>query len=146
MTREEAIRILDPETSRDALWKYEGDGERLEMVNEACRIAVAALQAQQDVKPLEIDQFKLDRSRWEGCDLCLDYRTQKPIEDIRGDIVLSFGAYKNYLSYGKIYGYRTKKVLGKFKFCPFCGRPLTEEAWAEEKERVKHGTEKNKKS
>lgn len=66
MTREEAIKILDPETSRDALWKYEDKEERLEAVNEACRVAVAALRAQQT-------SAKLDRSRWEGCNYCNKY-------------------------------------------------------------------------
>ena len=46
MTPEEAIKILDPETSRGTLWKYEDKEERLEAVNEACRLAVAALRAQ----------------------------------------------------------------------------------------------------
>ena len=41
MTPEEAIKILDPETSRGTLWKYEDKEERLEAVNEACRLAVA---------------------------------------------------------------------------------------------------------
>ena len=45
MTPEEAIKILDPETSRGTLWKYEDKEERLEAVNEACRLAVAALRA-----------------------------------------------------------------------------------------------------
>ena len=63
MTTEEAIKILDPETSRDALWKYEDKEKRLEAVNEACQLAVAALRAQQT-------SAKLDRSRWEGCEYC----------------------------------------------------------------------------
>lgn len=43
MTIAEAARILDPETSRDALWKYEDEDERLAACNEACRIAVELL-------------------------------------------------------------------------------------------------------
>lgn len=47
MTREEAIRILDPETSTAALVEIEyyhgfaGHIARVEAVNEACKIAVA---------------------------------------------------------------------------------------------------------
>ena len=66
MTTEEAIKILDPETSRDALWKYEDKEKRLEAVNEACQLAVAALRAQQT-------SAKLDRSRWKGCNYCNKY-------------------------------------------------------------------------
>ena len=47
MTREEAARILDPETSRDELWKYEAD-TRIEACNEACRMGADALRAQQE--------------------------------------------------------------------------------------------------
>lgn len=62
MTREEAIAILDPETSRDALWTYELE-DRLKACNEACRVAVTALRSQQE-------PAKLDRSQWEGCEYC----------------------------------------------------------------------------
>lgn len=37
MTHEEAARILDLETNRDALRKYEGEDARLEACNEDCR-------------------------------------------------------------------------------------------------------------
>jgi hypothetical protein len=46
MTAQEAIRILDPETTRDALWDIESESERIKAVEEACRVAVAALTAQ----------------------------------------------------------------------------------------------------
>lgn len=42
MTREEAIKILDPKTSRNALLKYKEGEQRLEACNEACRIAASA--------------------------------------------------------------------------------------------------------
>ena len=47
MTREEAARILDPETSRDELWKYEAD-TRIEACNEACRMGDDAIRAKQE--------------------------------------------------------------------------------------------------
>lgn len=49
MTYKEAADILDPETSRDALWKIEyyngfsGQDAVMETVNEACRIAAKIL-------------------------------------------------------------------------------------------------------
>jgi|MucameStandDraft_1065616.scaffolds.fasta_scaffold38348_2 hypothetical protein len=59
MTPEEAIKILDPETSRGTLWKYEDKEERLEAVNEACRLAVAALRAQQKLNvPLTLEELR----------------------------------------------------------------------------------------
>lgn len=74
MTVEEAIRILDPDTSHEALQQYEEYKDWVEAVNEACRVACAALRAQRDFKGAEIDPFKpvnLDRSRWAGCEYCL---------------------------------------------------------------------------
>lgn len=103
MTKEEATRILDPETSRDALWKYEDNGDRLEACNEACRVACAALRAQ---------SAKLDRSRWEGCHICKDAKY------IDGEV---------YVSCDK----RAFRVYLEYDFCPCCGKPITEEAWAE---------------
>lgn len=56
MNIEEAIRILDPETSVEALIEIEyyggfnGDKAKLEAVNEACRMAVEALHTQQERK------------------------------------------------------------------------------------------------
>lgn len=49
MTHEEAARILDPETSLEALCEYEyyggfrGEAARLEACNEACRVAAKVL-------------------------------------------------------------------------------------------------------
>lgn len=54
---EEAIRILDPETRLETMRQIPFF-ERIDAGQEACKIAVAALRAQQP-RPL-------DRSRWEG--------------------------------------------------------------------------------
>lgn len=102
MTKEEAKKILDPETSRDALLEYE-DEERIEVVNEACRVAVSALRAQ---------HTPLDRSRWEGCEWCIGFSPE-----VTGD------PYWDY------------------RFCPKCGRPLTEAAWAALERRINDGQE-----
>ena len=48
MTIEEAIRILDPETSREALQPYAYDNyQRHKVVEEACRVAVKELRRRQ---------------------------------------------------------------------------------------------------
>ena len=104
MTKEEAKKNLDPETSRDALLEYE-DGERIEAVNEACRVAVSALRAQ---------RAKLDRRRWEGCDRC------------------NLELYKHTGADGSgVYFQSTISETDAFLYCPRCGRPLTNEAWVE---------------
>ena len=55
-------------------------------------------------------QAKLDRSRWKGCKLCNE------------PTLVGFTTYCGY------------------QYCKNCGRPLTEEAWAELERRINGGT------
>lgn len=96
MTREEAIKILEPGV------KLPDFNHTADDVDEACRMAVAALRAQ---------QAKLDRSRWEGCPDC---KRQWGVLDDR----------------------TSRFEIRRKKFCGSCGRPLTEEAWAELERRI----------
>lgn len=108
MTREDAARILDPETTRDELWKYEAD-TRIEACNEACRMGTDALRAQQEREnPMtngdriramsdeelakmmtygagEFDCYECRRTEDEPCDMnceerCLEW-LKKPVEE-----------------------------------------------------------------
>ena len=47
MTREEAIRILDPETTKEELAGIKGYAAMMKVVDEACILAVAALREQE---------------------------------------------------------------------------------------------------
>lgn len=64
MTKEDAARILDPETTRNALSPYIYDpGRRISVVEEACRIAAAALRTGHSVDtdkmvPLTLEQLR----------------------------------------------------------------------------------------
>lgn len=55
MTREEAIKILDPKTCRDALMEYMGgvwdQTQELEMIGEAQKMGLSALRTQADTPP-----------------------------------------------------------------------------------------------
>lgn len=85
--------------------------DRLEAVNEACRVAVAALRAQ---KP------KLDRSRWEGCKHCTPpWCGTCEKYDVRNT---------GYQCTTSCIGYSKHEPVN---FCKNCGKPLTEEAWSE---------------
>lgn len=75
---------------------------------EAVKMAVASLRAKQT-------PTKMDRSRWKGCFIC------KGETYLDGDICISGTHYVR---------------LSQFNFCPDCGRPLTEEAWAELERRI----------
>lgn len=124
MTNEEAIKVLILIRILDAY--------RLE---EAVNMAIVALRAQEDSNLVEIDQVrsaKLDRSRWEGCEMCS--RTYRPPE-WNGGGRHDFRVSQNALFYhDSKYGWEGIEV----KFCPMCGRPLTEEAWAELERRINH--------
>lgn len=97
MTIEEAIKILEPGA------RFNDFPHTADDVDEACRMAVASIRAQQT-------RAKLDRSRWEGCWSC-------NFQEIR----------ELWLRNGR-------------KYCNCCGKPLTEEAWAELEGRINGGT------
>ncbi len=69
MDIEEVIKILDPETRREALRKIPVM-ERIETDQEACRVAVAALHAQQKNRGL-------DMTTWEPCGVCALYTVEE---------------------------------------------------------------------
>ena len=59
MTYEEAARILDPETSLEALAAYAGDCEaRQAAIVEACRMGAIALRAMPPSEPLTAEQLR----------------------------------------------------------------------------------------
>lgn len=138
MLIEEAIRILDPETTRDALLPYAYDPDRrIKVVTDACRIAAAALRAQQT-------PVKLDSSRREACGMC-DSAFTNP--ELSSDNDLSYSSigthedgYRMLLrsGWGKPVVILSEKWRGGIgwqtigcyqpKFCPNCGRSLTENA------------------
>lgn len=96
MKHEEAARILDPETSRDALWEYEDQDERLEVCSEACRIAAEVLRAT-DVAPVvrcrECKHYKEHRTKKYGNLICRCTRMGKYDMDypVKPDDFCSYG-------------------------------------------------------
>lgn len=123
MTREEAAEILDGrnivdraaylealEVAANALCTRTAYMKELdEVVNTLCEsVALSAQQA----------PTKLDRSRWKGCEFCLSERQDQ------GPCVCACSSFN--IS-NKQYATR---------FCPACGKPLIEEAWAELERRI----------
>ena len=88
MTREEASHILNPDTTREALAPYAYDPEqRIKIVEEACRVAVAALRpvSREQVKKVWRGEWLHDpETGYEHCDKCShtisldDYLNRKP--------------------------------------------------------------------
>lgn len=67
--------------------------------------------------------------QWNECDYCNDSQPYKDcvLPDGTEQILCEFGnrPLPEYFVYER-----------KIKFCPFCGKPLTEEAWAELESRI----------
>lgn len=102
-------------------------------LNKAIKMAIAALRAQQT-------PAKLDRSQRKGCKFCIgDFEGYTPrFRDVNGKsrpLFIPEGKAKIVLN-----GRYNRDYDIPIKYCPFCGRPLTEEAWAELERRVNGGT------
>ena len=125
MTNEEAARILDPETSREALAeiKYYGGfcgmDAVIEAANEAFRIAAEVLR---QTPPAHIDReaWTAEWKEYTGADAgfhyCSKCRQQAFNYEESGEVVEVFS-----------------------DFCPGCGRAMTPEAWAELEKRMRGG-------
>ncbi|NCE63703.1 hypothetical protein D1159_03695 [Pseudoflavonifractor sp. 524-17] len=111
MTIEKAIKTLERKTT------IPGDGFSFVQIEEALEMAISALRAQQS-------------RTLESCEMCSTQWTQADWADggahdfrIDGDTLYYFDAQ---------FGWEGVKI----NYCPFCGRPLTEEAWAELERRI----------
>lgn len=80
-----------------------------------CCVAAVNEALNMAISALRAQQTPLDRSRWEGCHYCDDQETVMELDWIYG----------------------LDHILHDYKFCPMCGRPLTEEAWAEMERRLR---------
>lgn len=110
MTHEEAARILDPETTREALRPYLYDPERrLKVVEEACRVAAKVLRGKADRIDREVWTAKLlripddDGCTWFQCSGC---------------------------------GFDFDSLADAPSFCPECGKAFNEKALAELEKRI----------
>lgn len=79
---------------------------------------------------------KVDRSKWKGCEFCIgDFEGYTPqFRDVNGKsrpLFIPEGKAKIVLN-----GRYNRDYDIPIKYCPFCGRPLTEEAWAELERRL----------
>ena len=116
MNRSEAIRILDPNTTAEALAEIEyyngfnGKAAMARAINEACVIAVADMREQEQRK--------------QGCECCKDckdiYQIRSDFHDsMNMDVYVSGNAM---IFDGGCHFCGTAEIC----FCPKCGRKLTE--------------------
>lgn len=100
-------------------------------LNKSIKMAIAALRAQQT-------PAKLDRRRWKGCDYCDANIYVKVKKHLRP--LLAPATYVGELR-DKLEDLTSEAYVEVHKkYCPLCGRPLTEEAWAELERRINDGT------
>lgn len=123
MTKEEAIDVFEGVLELDGISMFYQPGGKagsltIRGIKEASRIAISAIRAQ---------QAKLDRSLWEGCPVC-----------ITNECETCKYTYCRKREYPCCDCSRNKKYEPD-GFCPVCGRPLTEEAWAELERRINGG-------
>ena len=71
----------------------------------------------------------IDREAWKPCEQCV--QKEKPLDRFSGHEFQIDGAEIYY--HDTDYGWEGEEI----KFCPWCGRPLTEEAWAEMEKRLR---------
>lgn len=135
MDREVAIKALSLMEHIESIAAVYEPVERSEdttvrELKEACRMATEALRAQQA-------HTRLDRSRWEECPDCKGEVFAKRRQYMRPvmEPLTPEQALMDKLT--ELTGIVYVKV--KNEFCPFCGRPLTEEAWAEMERRITGG-------
>lgn len=110
MTREEAIKTIKAQ-GRCAV------GGEYNRFCEAIDMAISALSAQQN---------PLDRSRWGYCDYC-DGGQGIVIFEIPDEIEVPEESIRF-------------KWVEVPRYCPICGKPQNEEAWAEMERRINGGT------
>lgn len=136
MTIEEAIQILDPATSRAALMAKMGgvwNGTfALALIERAQAMGLEALRAQRDA----LKNTKLDRSLWKGCQYC-EADSEGYSTVFKDDAGRS---RRLYIPEGEaaivVPGEYNHKAYIKIGYCPFCGKPLTKEAWTELERRI----------
>lgn len=126
MTREEAIEVIE----NGEFWDeciIPCDNDAAIKFHKALDVVIAELQAQQA-------PVNLDRSRWEGCRFCESKIFVKRHQYLRPVIAPLTPEQELMDKLADLTG--TVYVEIKNKFCPMCGRPLTEEVWAELESRV----------
>lgn len=157
MTHEEAARILDPDTTREALNPYaDSPVDRMRALDEACRIAAAELRNRKTGEALTLEQLRkmdgqpvycADRKEWGIIHIDPDGPWAN-VPFFRG-VYCDLDVQRNGLS---LYAYppahidreawkpclicNAQKMIINSGYCPHCGRPLTEEAWAELEKRM----------
>lgn len=102
-------------------------------LNKACDRVIRAFRVQSDVTDRQREQLewiRLYRRLYDGCKMCT--AKYSPTDWNRGGS-REFRVDKHALFYqDSKFGWAGKEI----KFCPMCGRPLTEEAWAELERRI----------
>lgn len=156
MTTEEAIKILEESRRQNRIMlespttffrvaEVEAASKNAEHRIAALDMAINALRAQTDfngtyvniewLKQVEAERdalknAKLDRSLWKGCSKCtVSYNR----EDWK-----SGAAHEFRIDEDSLFFFDSQRGWEgiKIKFCPYCGKPLTEEAWAELEQRI----------
>lgn len=124
MSAEEAVKEIERTIEQVSVYLPHDDDWIVSL-----KLAVAALQAK---------QTKLNRSRWEGREYCANHK---------GNIELcpmlshdeSDCERGMYIHRGCLVSNSGEFQYVKIDFCPICGRPLTDAAWADLERKINGG-------
>ena len=123
MTHEEAAYILDPDTTREALRPYLYDPERrIKVVEEACRVAAAAL------RPVSREQVEQMRGEWVAKHRHRGgFRQATGVDDMGEQRTITIDER---CEYDDLYCSKCGKQSPDnfLNFCGYCGAPMTDEA------------------
>lgn len=135
-------RLIDAKALSDKIHEYMRDYSNATARLTACR-AILRMLGDKNQTPTMLS-FHIDREKWEPCKCCREpigaepYAKEKYPEICDFEVILDGGdeitvnAYNHYTPV-------TEEVCFSFpvSFCPKCGRPLTEQAWAEMEKRMR---------
>lgn len=120
MDRNEAAIILDRRTT------IPGDGYSYEQINEAIDMAISALRMAAAENETTTQPAHINREAWEPCGACKD-----------GKITIHVPGFRAMAVCNQHMDHEAFDLTLRLNFCPWCGRPLTPEAWSELEKRVR---------
>lgn len=120
------VRPIDANALAEQIKRYMRDYRNAPTRLTVCRSILSMLGDERQTPTIEPESAHIDREAWEPCELCAGERLDE----------VGFADHFGLRVY--LRGGNNKPPKNeRFQFCPKCGRPRTEEAWAELEKRLR---------